>query len=118
MAVLAEREVALAQDIEDVATTRHLGLKEQQRKVEAEIDVISDTIDEVNNALATADSDPTKFLEEFDLLRLQTSLDVMLGAQRELRPCQSAEMDLMLDINVYRSHFAFIQLHTIFVNYS
>ena len=57
----------------------------------------------VNNAIAIADSDPTKFLEEFDLLALQTSLDELLKTQTNLRPCENAEMDVLLDIHVYRS---------------
>jgi len=103
MVVLAEREVALAQHIEETEAMRRGTLTTQQKEVEQDIAVITQAIDEVQNALVVADTDPNRFLQEFDLLRLQGLLDVLLKDELRLRPREMAEVDVLLDIAVYKS---------------
>lgn len=97
------REVALSQDIAELEKTRRATIENQVQETRKEIERMNEVIDEVQDALAVADHEPEKFLDEFDPMRLQSLMADILSNEADLQPRVPAEFDILLDINVYKS---------------
>jgi len=110
--VIGAREEALNAEVEAIHADRSVVLEEQMRDQEMQIYRMSAVVDRVQEALAVAEENPERFLNELDPLQLQHALGEVLEEPMELRLRVPTEIDILLDIAVYKEVLLSMELGT------